>query len=60
MQTDGNFVLYTKRGRPIWATNTHNHPGAYFVVQDDGNLVIYSPEKKPLWASNTYGKKPCP
>jgi hypothetical protein len=60
MQTDGNFVLYTKSGRPIWATGTQNHPGAYFVVQDDGNLVIYSPEKAALWASNTYGKKPCP
>jgi hypothetical protein len=52
--------LYTKSGRPVWATGTQKHPGAYFVVQDDGNLVIYSPEKTPLWASNTYGKKPCP
>jgi hypothetical protein len=55
MQNDGNFVLYTQGGNPIWATGTDNHPGARLVLQDDRNLVLYAPGQPPgaLWVSNT-------
>jgi hypothetical protein len=42
MQADGNFVLYTPSGQPVWHTQTSGNPGAFFNVQDDGNLVVYS------------------
>jgi lambda family phage minor tail protein L len=47
MQSDGNFVTYTKP-EPVtkyakWATNTINPLGDYvLVMQNDGNLVIYN------------------
>ena len=48
MQSDGNFVIYTKP-EPVskyakWATNTvKNAKGDYvLVMQNDGNLVIYN------------------
>jgi lambda family phage minor tail protein L len=47
MQSDGNFVTYTKP-EPVqkyakWATNTIRPPGDYvLVMQNDGNLVIYN------------------
>jgi hypothetical protein len=52
MQADGNFVLYTKDGSPVWATAT-SIPGAYLILQDNRNLVIYAPNGTELWASNT-------
>ena len=47
MQSDGNFVTYTKP-EPVskyakWATNTVRPIGDYvLVMQNDGNLVIYN------------------
>ena len=41
MQSDGNLVLFTSGGTPVWATNTNNNNGAYLILQDDGNAVIY-------------------
>jgi hypothetical protein len=47
MQSDGNFVTYTKP-EPVfkyakWATNTIRPLGDYvLVMQNDGNLVIYN------------------
>lgn len=55
---DGNLVLYTSTGRPLWASNTAGHPGAWVIMQSDGNLVVYSPAHAPLWASNTSGNGP--
>ncbi len=55
MQGDGNLVIYSEVGRPLWATGTAGHPGARAVFQSDGNLVIYNPSGTPLWASNTAG-----
>jgi hypothetical protein len=62
MQTDGNLVLSSPSGAPIWASNTNGNPGAYLSVQNDGNLVIYPPSgtaptpgapSSALWASGT-------
>ncbi len=54
MQTDGNLVLQTKTGKPIWATNTQGHAGAIARMQTDGNLVVYKADgTSKLWSSNT-------
>jgi len=56
MQSDGNLVLYTDAGVPLWASNTNGtSTGNYAVMQSDGNLVVYSSTHQPLWASNTSG-----
>jgi len=54
MQTDGNLVLYCRRGHPIWSTHTagtgtHNH----FSVQDNGNLVVRTASGRRVWASGS-------
>ena len=53
MQGDGNLVLYTKAGHPLWASGTSgtNHRA---VFQGDGNLVIYN-NNGPVWATGTMG-----
>src|ERR1017187_2275340 len=51
MQGDGNLVLYGE-GRPLWASNTAGHPGAFFAMQGDGNLVVYE-GNRPIWTSGT-------
>lgn len=52
MQTDGNLVLYSSSGQPIWNSGTQGNPGAYLALQTDGNLVLYR-DGIPLWNSNT-------
>jgi hypothetical protein len=60
MQSDGNFVVYTPQGTPIFATGTSGNPGAYLSLQNDGNLVIYNPSgQQALWASNTVRGPAC-
>jgi hypothetical protein len=54
MQGDGNLVVYDVSGRPVWASNTSNHPGAGLAVQTDGNVVIYD-AGHPIWATGTNG-----
>ena len=51
MQGDGNLVLYWE-GRPLWASNTAKHPGAFLAMQADGDLVIYQ-ANRPIWSSGT-------
>ena len=67
MQSDGNFVTYTKP-EPVqkyakWATNTVKPIGDYvLVMQNDGNLVIYNNALarndyeggSVIWASDTH------
>lgn len=53
MQPDGNAVVYSQRGVPIFATTT-NETGAYLILQKDGNMVVYKSDgTEPLWTSNT-------
>ncbi|MGW4112737.1 S8 family serine peptidase [Actinosynnema sp. NPDC004786] len=55
MQGDGNLVLYTAAGQPLWHTSTHGTAAAYVVLQHDGNLVIYTAAGQPLWHTSTHG-----
>ena len=50
VQTDGNLVLYTPRGKAVWSTRTNGRgAGAYLTAQNDGNLVLYNGAGRPLW-----------
>jgi hypothetical protein len=53
MQGDGNLVIYDTMSRPLWASHTAGHPGAWLIVQSDGNAVIYDTMSHPLWATGT-------
>jgi hypothetical protein len=55
-RSDGNLVLYTASGRPLWDTRTSGNPGAYAVFEKvDGSLVVYSAAGRELWTSHTAG-----
>ncbi len=59
MQNDGNLVLITKDGSPVWATMKTSTQGDYFLLmQNDGNLVVYQGRlytgiDVPIWATGT-------
>jgi hypothetical protein len=57
MGLDGDLVLSSADGTPVWSTRTghHDNAGAYLEVQDDGNLVIYRQDRSVVWASGTHG-----
>lgn len=47
-QADGNLVIYSANGTPVWSTNTFSAP-ATLVVQNDSNVVLYGPGG-PVWS----------
>ncbi|HEY1905661.1 MAG TPA: hypothetical protein VGG91_06450 [Myxococcaceae bacterium] len=52
-QGDGNLVIYKNSGTfAVWASNTANIGGYYFVMNPDGSLVIANSSGKPLWTPN--------
>jgi hypothetical protein len=53
-QTDGNLVLYGRRSRALWSSNTQGRPVEKCIMQTDGNLVLYLPGDKAVWNSKTY------
>jgi len=50
MQDDGNLVVISAAGKPLWASRTGGNSGAYLVIQNDGNLVIYRSDGKSIWS----------
>jgi hypothetical protein len=55
MQTDGNFVLYTSSGSPVWSSGTAGNTGASLVVRNSGDAVIYSASGSVLWSTGGTG-----
>lgn len=55
-QSDGNAVLYTGAGSPLWTTRSNGRAGAFLANQTDGNLVCYAPGPVPVWSSGTNGR----
>ena len=55
MQSDGNLVIYNKKGKALWSSGTHGNPEAILSMQSDGNLVIYNKNNNAIWSSGTYG-----
>jgi hypothetical protein len=56
MQSDGNLVLYSADGTPLWTSGTGGQPGSYALMQNDGNFVVYNAGNVPLWWSGTWSK----
>jgi hypothetical protein len=59
LQSDGNLVIKSAGGDPIWATNTNlgaQSQQDFLRCQDDGNLVLYSSAGAVLWATNTQAR----
>lgn len=50
-QGDGNLVLYDRRGRPVWATDTPGRLAGSAEMQGDGFLVLYDAAGVPYWRS---------
>src|SRR5512135_3243575 len=55
LQRDGNLVLYDRRNRALWSSDTQGMPVEKCTMQGDGNLVLYLQDGQPVWASNTQG-----
>jgi D-mannose binding lectin len=54
MQTDGNLVMYTSKGKVIWASHTRGTGSRNSLhVLNNGNLVIDTASGKPVWSSRT-------
>jgi D-alanyl-D-alanine carboxypeptidase len=49
IQGDGNFVVYTAAGQPIWHVASHDDAGATLTVQDDLRLVLRGAGGRVLW-----------
>jgi YD repeat-containing protein len=54
-QSDGNLVLYTATGTPVWHSDTWTHHCSTLTVQNDGNVVIRNSQGVIVWATNTGG-----
>jgi hypothetical protein len=52
-QPDGNVVLYTATGNPIWSTNTYQSSLGSLGLQSDGNLVLKNKDGSVIWSSGT-------
>ena len=52
-QGDGNFVVYTGSGVPVWNSGTSGTSGGVLSLQSDGNLVVYNGAGQPLWSANS-------
>ncbi|AGZ41521.1 hypothetical protein AFR_16195 [Actinoplanes friuliensis DSM 7358] len=57
MQTDGNAVVMTAGGTPLWSSDTPGYGGAALEMQNDGNLVLYKSGHVALKASGTAGRQ---
>src|SRR5690242_4348055 len=56
LQADGNLVVYTQRGLPLWASNTAGHVDVWYLqMGPDGNLVLRDQDDQAVWASRTDG-----
>lgn len=56
MQEDGNLVIYSADGAPLWATNTSGNGNAVLLAHDDGSLEIVSEEGLVVWRPAPSGK----
>lgn len=61
-QGDGNLVVYSAAGRPLWVSGTATSFTVWptmttrLVLQNDGNLVLYRSNNVPAWHTNTGGR----
>ena len=54
IQTDGNVVIYDSKDKPIWATETGGHSGAYLGInKDKGTLAVYDSNGESVWTASS-------
>lgn len=54
LRPNGNFVLYSEPGVPIWSTRTAGTGrNNRLVIRDDGNLVMYGKGDRMVWSTGT-------
>jgi hypothetical protein len=53
LQPDGNLVLYTNFGLPLFQTRTNGRSAAILAIQDDGDVVLYTLGARKLWSTFT-------
>ncbi len=53
-KSDGNFVIYDRSGKALWATNVYGGSGWKLAMQSDGNLVVYDGSNKAKWSTDSY------
>jgi len=54
--SDNNVVLYSRSGRAIWTTDTHDSGATELKVTDNGSMVLLA-DGKVVWAVNKQGWK---
>ena len=62
LQNDGNFVVYDKNGKALWASHTTGYTcngdpngNCLLTFQGDGNFVLYV-NGQPKWDTKSAGK----
>jgi hypothetical protein len=50
-QSDGNFVLYTATGTPVWSSGTSHNPCASLAVTDAGKVTITNSSGTIVWSA---------
>jgi len=53
LQGDGNLVVYTSGGSPLWDSATYNNTNPYMSLSNTGNLAVYTQAGSQLWQTNT-------
>ncbi|WP_121156964.1 RICIN domain-containing protein [Micromonospora pisi] len=54
-QRDGNLVLYSADGTPVWASGTHGNGPSSLKLQKDGNLVLYRNDSgNATWSTDLF------
>jgi len=50
-QSDGNLVLYTAQGTPVWQSVTYTNPCASIAVTDAGKVTITNTSGTIVWSA---------
>lgn len=50
-QSDGNLVLYTPQGAPVWSSGTYNNPCATIAVSNAGKATITNTSGTVVWSA---------
>ena len=60
-EEDGNLVIYDKKKRVKWQTNTGGTYADLFRIQNDGNVVLYKNDKTTdgqiIWSPNVHERQ---
>ncbi|AFY36818.1 Curculin domain protein (mannose-binding) lectin [[Leptolyngbya] sp. PCC 7376] len=55
IKPNGNIII-SRRGQPLWSTQTGGNPEAVFAFHKTGEVALYTKDFQPLWSTNTQGQ----